>query len=148
MQETITELRRLMQESKDLSEIFVYFDDHLGSKDDFHRLGSPVPNEPLVNVARAIVKGALSLSLVPPRPLTFLAEHQLWHGTMYSEQGMAVVVYFSDIDRGVCCVMHFAPPMQTNFLRFSMPEGTSGDFDPDLAEVVSMARRSPGGDPN
>jgi hypothetical protein len=143
----ISELRRRMQESSDISEVFVYFDDHLGRSDDFNRLGSRVPNEPLVGVARSIIKVALSMSVAPLHPLTFIAEHNLWHGTLLSQEGMALVIYFADIDRGCCCVMRYGAK-RTDFLRFSIPEGAGDGIDPDSAKLESIARRSPGGKSN
>jgi hypothetical protein len=135
-----------MQESKDLMEVFTYFDDHFGHSADFNRLGSPVPNEPLVSVACSIVKVALSISVTPTKPLTFIPEHHLWHGVMVGEGGIVVVIYFADIDRGVCNVMRFAGGI--SFLRFSMPEGLNQGFDPDSAVLEWMAPRPPDGESN
>lgn len=143
----IAELRRLMQESRDLSQVFLYFDDNLGHCAEFLRLGAAQANVPLVNLARAIVRASLSMSLTMKDRMVFIPESQLWHGTLLGTQGIGVLMYFADIDRGCCAVGRFGSP-RADFLRFSMPEGAETITDPDSAKLEFVGRRTWGAQPS
>ncbi|MEI7891485.1 MAG: hypothetical protein WCI05_00255 [Myxococcales bacterium] len=138
----IGELRKLMVEARNFNEIYDFFDEKLVSDDTFVQAGSPASNERLL----AVVLGAIKVTLSEVRPadarFMHVAAHGLWHGFLRFPSGvMGVVIYFEDINRGLCSLADLSG--LARYLRFSVPEG-EGVPNPESAQLLHMSRRSNG----
>lgn len=144
----VAELRRRMQDERDLSRIVDYFDERLVTSDPFMGMGNPARNDVLKSMTLLAVK----VVLLPeePKQSTFihLPELSLWHGMLLFPAHLARTVYFDDINRGVCTVSPLQPVGTCHHFRFSIPEGMTAPFDPAEAELMSMSRRAAPGEPS
>ena len=144
----VAELRRRMQDERDLSRIVDYFDERLVTNDSFMMLGSTARND----ILKSMVLLAVKLVLPPEEPKlsTFihLPEFALWHGMLLFPAHLARTVYFDDVNRGLCTLSPLKPGTSIHHFRFSIPEGPTEPFDPSQAELVGMSRRAASGKPS
>ena len=144
----VAELRRRMQDERDLSRIVDYFDERLVTNDGFMSLGSSARND----ILKSITLLAVKLVLAPGEPklstLIHVPEFALWHGMLLFPAYLARTVYFDDVNRGVCTLSPLTLGTTTHHFRFSIPEGTTEPFDPDQAQLARVSRRPASGKPN
>lgn len=144
----VAELRRRMQDERDLSRIVDYFDERLVTNDRFMGLGSTARNDLLESMALLAIK--LVLPPEEPKLSTFihLPEFALWHGLLLFPTHLARTVYFDDINRGLCTLSPLTVGTTSHHFRFSIPEGATEPFDPSQAQLVGMTRRAAPGKPS
>jgi len=144
----VAELRRRMQDERDLSRIVDYFDERLVTNDPFMRMGNPGDND----ILKSMILLAVKIVLPPVAPkqsmFIYLSEFALWHGMLLFPAHVARTVYFDDVNRGLCTVSPVQPGGTSHHFRFSIPEGTTEPFDPADAELLSMSRRAAPGEPS
>ncbi|MDB5391593.1 MAG: hypothetical protein JWM11_7239 [Planctomycetaceae bacterium] len=115
-------LKQLMVHGQDFSQMFVYFLDHLGDQQEFHRLGEqttvPLFESALGQAAYAWYK--LTVIRMEQR-LKRLPEQHFIHGTVRLNDYPLSVIYFEDADVGIIAQCVPAPQQQGNlqFIRFS-----------------------------
>ena len=140
----VAELRRRMQDERDLSRIADYFDERLVTNDGFMRWGGPARNDILESMTLLAVKMVLPPEAPKQGIFIHLPELALWHGMLLFPAHVARAVYFDDINRGLCTVSPVQPGGTSYHFRFSIPDGMTEPFDPADAELMSMSRRVPG----
>ena len=138
----VAELRRRMQDERDLSRIVDYFDERLVTNDVFMRTGSPQSND----ILKSMTLLAIRVVLPPEEPLQsmfiHLPEFTFWHGMLLFPTHLARTLYLDDVNRGVCTLSPWKPGTTIHHFRFSIPEGTTEPFDPSQAELLNMSRRA------
>jgi hypothetical protein len=144
----IEELRRRIQDERDLSRVVDYFDERLVTNDVFMKLGSPGSNDILKSMALLAIKVVLPPEEPKQSMFIHLPEFALWHGMLLFAAHLARTMYFEDINRGVCTLSPLRPGATSHHFRFSIPEGTTEPFDPSQAELSSMSRRAAPGEPS
>lgn len=144
VQERIAELRRLMVEAPHLAPIATHYLDALSQDPEFMKAGSRRLNERLVSIARIALKSYFADTAALDQVLYHLAAEHLWHGAVLFRNGtLALVVYFDDVNCGICVAL--GPPEHTvHYFRFSIPEEMAGPIDPDTVRLVFHQRKPPG----
>lgn len=144
----IAELRRKVQDERDLSRIQDFFDERLVMNEGFMSMGDSARNDILESMTLLVIR----VVLPPEEPLQsaflHLPEFSLWHGMLLFPTHLARTVYFDDINRGVCALSPWAQGTMVHHFRFSIPEGTTEPFDLSKAELVGMSRRAEPGKPS
>ena len=144
----IAELRRRMQDERDLSRVVDYFDERLVTNDVFMKTGSPASNDILRSMALLAVKLVLPPEESKHSTFIHLPEFALWHGMLLFSGHLVRTVYFEDVNLGVSTVSPLKPGATSHHLRFSIPEGMTEPIDPSQAELAGISRRAAPGEPS
>jgi len=121
----IARLVRLLTTSRDLSEPWDHFHEHLASHPEFGQLGIEA-NNPIIE---SVLKATLHRSRLPPSGVSVhVPEHGLWHGFVH-EPGLFVVFFYAEAERtGLLGVMRSPSDPQTVMVRFTAREHMEGSF--------------------
>jgi hypothetical protein len=136
----IDELRRLMLEAREIATIHDYFDDHCVPSDVFMASGIRAKHEILISMVHLALKLGQANSPQSSSMLIHLPEYNLWHGPIPTQDGLAVVLYFDDINRGSCASCPFNTDM-VHYFRFSIPEGLTEPIDASGVKLAHFSRR-------
>ncbi len=123
--DNLIELKRLLVESKDLSDPRDFFDDHLLMSSDLYDLGVPKPNEKLEMALKEMIGAAISGASLESFMTINLSDHGFWHGPLQGEKANGLFFYYEDIDMGLVMVSDMQPGSLTHMLRFSIIKPTT-----------------------
>jgi hypothetical protein len=115
------QLKKKLSEEKDLSKIWLFYMDHFADHEEFTNQGKRAKNSYIDLVLettcehlfgkRAKIKGFL---------LVHIAEQQFFHGGFDVDGRIGGVIYFEDINIGMCAISAESPPTEVmKYSRFS-----------------------------
>jgi hypothetical protein len=113
-------LKELLVKAPVIADVFTYFLDHFGEREEFHDLGGRVENELLQTILIGIAgkmfgpAGVLADCLFVRLP-----EYHFIHGGFVMNGHPATVLYFDDIEVGIVVVAAVRRGEETRFSRFS-----------------------------
>lgn len=144
IEERIAELRRLMLEAPNFAQIVTHYLDALSQDRAFMAAGARRPNERLISIARIALKTYFEHTQPLDTVLYHLEREHLWHGAIVFRTGLlGLVVYFEDVNRGVCVAVG-APGRIVHYFRFSIPEEMVDPIDPDTTRLILHRKKQPG----
>ena len=115
-------LKKKMNEAKVFSEVWEYFLDNFGEKDEFHKVGQRWPLDP--NLIMAINESAKALGMGSLRLektiLVGIPEYGFVHGGTFIDRYPTSILYFPAINKGMLSIsMINKGEFETKFVRFT-----------------------------
>lgn len=142
--ERITELRRLIVEAPDLSDVAEHFFERLGQDQEFLNAGGKAENDRLIAMARVALNTYFENTVPQDKVLFYIPSEKMWHGAVVFQNGVLVqLIHFDDVNRGVCFVAGQHGEV-THHFRFSIPDNMPTDLDPYSIKLVAHPRKQPG----
>lgn len=127
MEFDLAPLKRRLQTAKELKKILEYFLDHYGDHNEFREMGVPdypdylqeivirVCIEIMSSVPRAVAGAIGDMVMLENHFMLRVGEH-FYHGSGQIGGNVLVVLYFADINKGLCAI---SLPNETKFSRFT-----------------------------
>jgi hypothetical protein len=104
LRKKIARMRRLLVDATDLGDVHDYFHEALAGDPAFIRIGKRGRSPRLLGAVEAALRhvGA-SGPLSEPIVMLRVPKHGMWHGFACAGGGIAIFLYFEDLDTGLCC---------------------------------------------
>ncbi len=134
-QKEIEQLKVLLQESDDFSEIFDYFFERLADREDFLRMCKRAKNPMLKQILKEAGKSALQDEVKMTKFLLLkFPKYPFFHGAFFLNGQMGSLIFFKDINMGLMSISMLPQSIETKFARFrSVAVDVSGDRNVTLA---------------
>ena len=121
----LQELKQNLAQAENLSGVWSFYMDHFADHQAFTNLGESKHNDFLVAVIPEICQQMFGRKIdISGLMLTYIAEHQFFHGSFEVEGRIGCVIYFKDAKLGLLAVVADNPPTDAiHYSRFSEPPG-------------------------
>lgn len=118
----LTALKMKMSTGKDFGEIYKYFFDHFGEKEEFLAMGKEVQHPLLKMVITELTSTIFKKKFNPPQYSKFihLPDQRFLHGSCIFPGVFAVFFYFEDLDAGMAALNRVPSSGRIEYARFSV----------------------------
>ncbi|MEA5618139.1 hypothetical protein VB711_09870 [Cronbergia sp. UHCC 0137] len=115
------ELKQILTEDKDLSNIWTYYMDHFADHPKFINLGNRVQNEYIDAVVKKTCQQLFGQNVkITNSLLIHIPRHQFFHGPFQASGRIGGVIFFEDIKVGLMGISaQFPPTSEVQYSRFT-----------------------------
>jgi hypothetical protein len=115
------ELKQILTEEKDLSNIWSYYMDHFADHPEFINLGQRVQNQYIDAVVKTTCQQLFGQNVkITNSLLIHIPRHQFFHGPFQAGGRIGGVIFFEDIKVGLMGVSaQFPPTSEVQYSRFT-----------------------------